>query len=353
VILQRYILRELISSFLFTFSAVLTICLVGSTFEVLRVFPMLGFSILAKMLPLGLGTMTSWVMMIASCTAGTLVYARLAADNEITAMRACGIHVGRIIAPGLLLGLLLTAGAYPLNEYIIPWTRHLRRLSIQQSPFQFLRLPPPGKQDLKIGTTRLCYTDYRDGRMERPVLLKFKDDKPVMEWFAPSGVILAQDRPIRVVMSRPRYRQIDAQGLETRFSAESDVTIPLEFEETSKGEWPLVEQPAEMLWAKVSATKEPALRNQILMQLHTRYAQSLAPLLLLLVSVPIGILVRRGSRLAGLGAAVPPLLVYIVGFFVFQGLGSDSRVHPILAAYAPDLFLAIPALFLMKGVSRG
>jgi lipopolysaccharide export LptBFGC system permease protein LptF len=353
VILQRYILRELISTFLFAFSAVLAICLVGSMFEVFRVFPNFGFTIMAKMLPLALGTMSSWVMLIASCTAGTLVYARLAADNEITAMRTCGIHIGRIVAPGLLLGLLLTAAAYPINEFVIPPARHHRRVSVQQSPFLFLRLPPPGKQDFRIGSARLCYTDFRDGRMEKPVLMKFKDDKLVMQWFAPSGTILAEDRPIRVVMSKPRYRQIDAQGHEELFSAESDMSIPLEPEETPKGEWPLTEQPADILWSKVLASNDPAFRNPILLQLHTRYAQSLAPLLLILVSVPIGILVRRGSRLAGLGAAVPPLMVYVVAFFIFQGLGSDNRANPLLAAYAPDLILGVPMLFLLKGVSHG
>ena len=94
------------------------------------------------------------------------------------------------------------------------------------------------------------------------------------------------------------------------------------------------------------------MRNQILMILHTRYASSLAPMLLVLVAMPIGILVQRGSRLAGLGAALPPLLIYFVSYFIFQGLGDKSRVHPILAAYAPDLFLGALAYLLLWGISR-
>lgn len=352
MILQRYILRELIAAFLFAFCTVLAICLVGSMFQVFRIFPGLGFAILAKTLPLVLGTMTSWVILVASCVAGTLVYARLAADNEITAMRVCGIHVGRIMAPGLLLGLSLTGVAYPLNEMVIPVTRHQRRVSFNQSTLQVLRFPPPGKQTFKIGSARLCYLDFRDGRMEKPALLMFNGDKLVMEWFAPQGSLLTTEAPPRVVMSKPRYRKIDAQGHEERFSAESDITIPLDFDTTEKLDWVLWEQPAEMLWANIAATKDPALRNPMIMTLHTRYAQSLAPFLLLLVSVPIGILVRRGTRLAGLGAAVPPLLVYVVSFFIFQGFGNGNRVHPLLAAYAPDLFLGLLGLLLLKGVSR-
>ena len=73
-----------------------------------------------------------------------------------------------------------------------------------------------------------------------------------------------------------------------------------------------------------------------------------------LVELPaeVGILVRRGSRLAGLGAALPPLLVYFVCYFVFQGLGDKNRISPLLAAYAPDLFLSVLAFFLLWGITR-
>jgi lipopolysaccharide export LptBFGC system permease protein LptF len=113
-----------------------------------------------------------------------------------------------------------------------------------------------------------------------------------------------------------------------------------------------VDQPDEILFDKIAAAKSRTVRNPLLLILHSRYATSLAPLLLVLVAVPIGILVRRGSRLAGLGAALPPLLIYLVSYFVFQGLGDKNRVHPILAAYAPDVFLAVLSSILLWGVAR-
>ena len=71
-----------------------------------------------------------------------------------------------------------------------------------------------------------------------------------------------------------------------------------------------------------------------------------------MVAMPIGILVKKGSRLAGLGASLPPLLVYLVCYFIFQGLGDKNRISPYLAAYGPDLFLAALALFLLWGIAR-
>jgi lipopolysaccharide export system permease protein len=359
MILQRYILRELIGSFLFAFFAVLAVCVIGTMFQVVRAFPGLGLEILAKALPLTVGSIATWVILVGACTSSTLVYARLAAENEITAMRACGIHAWRIIAPAVLLGLLLIGIAYPLNEIVVPTARHRKRASFREATLYALKFPPAGSQDFKIGLMRITYMDYRDGRMVGPTVSKYgvskktQEHKLVMECFAPSGAILVDGNQLSVVMTKPYGWEINEKGQQEQFSAGNDVTIPIPPEEIENLPRQLPDKPSQELWELYFKSKDRALRNQILLILHTRYAASLAPMLLVLVAMPIGILVQRGSRLAGLGAALPPLLIYFVCYFVFQGLGDKSRVPPLLAAYAPDLFLgALSSVLLWKIVQR-
>jgi lipopolysaccharide export system permease protein len=353
VILQRYILRELIGSFVFAFFTVLGVCLVGTMFQVFRSFPGLGFEALTKALPLAVGAMASWVLMVASCTSSTLVYARLAAENEITAMRTCGIHTWRIVSPAVLLGLMLVGLAYPLNEIVIPWTRWSKRLLFRDATPQILKTPQPGKQDFRIGSMRIRYTDYLEGRMQNPTLSQYnKNMELVQEWFAPSGAILADEEPMRVVLTKPRVWRLQPNGQEDRFSAENDLSVPLLTEDLNNIPRQPADQPADVLWEMLAGTKDRLVRARILTILHTRYASSLAPMLLILVAMPIGILVRKGSRLAGLGAALPPMLIYFVSYFIFQGLGDKNRVSPYVAAYAPDLFLGTVAIALLWGISR-
>ncbi len=353
MILQRYILRELLASFLFAFTVVLSVCLVGTMLQVFRTFPGLGFTIFMKALPLATGAMATWVILVASCTAGTLVYARLAAENEITAMRMCGIHTARILAPAVLLGLMLVGAAYPLNTIVVPWARHNRRLIFRDSTLQLLKIPPPGNQDFKIGTIRFSYLDYQDGRMKSPTVSRYnKDNQLVMEYFAPSGTIIA-DPPLRVVLSKPHGRQIDSKGREEDFQAESDVTIQLDPDKPEDVKRQPIDLPQEELWDLLNSSRTKGKsRNQIILFLNTRYAASFAPLLLVLVAVPIGILVRKGSRLAGLGAALPPLLMYFVAFFIFQGLGDKGRVSPLVASWAPDALLGVLSAALLSVTVR-
>jgi len=403
VILQRYILRELIASFVFAFFSVLAVCLVGTMFQVFRTFPGVGFEILSKALPLATGAMASWVMLVASCTSSTLVYARLAAENEITAMRTCGIHLWRMASPAVLLGLVLVQISYPLNETVVPYTRHNRRLAFRDSIVFALRQPPAGRQDFKIGAMSIFYEDFVDGRMIKPWITKFnlKEGSPLMQWFAPAGVINVKEvdgKPvIQVILSKPRVIQsgdptkdivhthdgrsiqgkindkgdeleIETKGGENKvklvtvrkdqvdriqrtpeevFSAENDLSVEIPTEDLEKLQRQPVDLPLDELWWKFYGTKDPKLRNFLLTIIHTRYASSLAPLLLVLVAMPVGIMVSRGSRLAGLGAALPPLLIYFISYFIFQGLGAKSRVPALMAAYAPDLFLGSLAMILL------
>ena len=352
MILERYIFRELLASFVFAFLCVLAVCLVGTMFQVFRSFPGLGFAILAQALPLAVGTMAFWVILVASSTSSTLVYARLAAENEITAMRACGIHAFRIIAPALLLGLGLVGISYPLNEYVVPWTRYAKRMAFRQSTIEALKAPPPGTQEFVVGLYRIHYTDYRDGRMIDPTISRLKDGAVIMEYFAPSGTILAATDPIQVMMSRPSFWRLTDKGRREDFTAGSDVTVDIPTKEFESAKPADQDIPSDELWPRVFEAKDRAARNRLLLILHGRYSSSLAPLLLVLVAVPIGILVRKGSRLAGLGAALPPLLIYFISYFIFQGLGEKNKLNPLLAAYAPDLFLGALALVLTIAVLR-
>jgi len=353
VILERYILRELMASFIFAFATVLAVCMVGTAFQVFRTFPGLGFAILATALPLATGAMACWVILVASSTSSTLVYARLAAENEITAMRACGIHTGRILAPALLLGLLLVCAAYPLNEIVVPWTRHAKRISFRQSTLEALRNPPPGAQDFIIGDYHIRYMDFRDGQMVEPTISKLsRNNVVVLDYYGKNGRVVSTNDPIRVAISNPTSWRINENGRQELFQAGSEVTVEIPIEAFENAQPQLQDQSSDELWQKYFSSKDRALRNPILLILHTRYASSFAPLLLVLVAVPIGILVRKGSRLAGLGASLPPLLIYLVSYFIFQGLGDKNRVHPVLAAYAPDLFLAMLASLLLSGVAR-
>lgn len=351
IILQRYILRELVTYFLFAFAAILGVFLVGATFQAFR--EGLGLAFLGKTLPMALGAMASWAVLVASCTSTTLVYGRMAAENEIDAMRMSGIHVGRVLAPALLFGVVLSGATYLLLEHVSPWAHLSRRRVVRESIRMLLKLPPPGPQKFQIGNYRLSYTDYLNGRMSRPFLMQFERGRLKRECHAVSGfAVVEEGKPPQVVMSRPTITLYHPDGKVDQMTAENDISTPLDMEDMSFFSRRSPDMSAAELLEYAERVQEPRRRADALTIYHVRHAQSLAPLLLMLVALPIGIFVKRASPMAGLGAALPPLLGYFVLFFICQGLGEKGRLPPEAAAYGPDAVLFVLSAILLWRVFR-
>src|SRR5487761_2727460 len=56
--------------------------------------------------------------------------------HELTAMRAAGLSLWRICRPSFAMGLLASAGAFALNEYVVPrstdWAEHIKSRYVQK-----------------------------------------------------------------------------------------------------------------------------------------------------------------------------------------------------------------------------
>ncbi len=78
--------------------------------EVLQILPYVLYSLLPITIP---ATMLLTV---------TVVYGRMAGDQELTAARAAGINLLSLIWPSLLMGATLSIGALLLTDQVIPWS---------------------------------------------------------------------------------------------------------------------------------------------------------------------------------------------------------------------------------------
>jgi lipopolysaccharide export system permease protein len=83
--------------------------------QVLAVIPLLIPSTLPYTLPA--------TTLFATC----VVYGRLAADNEILAIKAAGVNIMKVVWPGIFLGLVMSCVTQGLYYYVIPYTHLLLR----------------------------------------------------------------------------------------------------------------------------------------------------------------------------------------------------------------------------------
>src|SRR5260370_4434870 len=125
-ILHRMILMELLKVFSMSLLGITGILLMaGIVAEASQ--QGLGPMQLLTIIPLLIPSMLPYTIPATTLFATCVVYGRLAADNEILAIRAAGVNLLTVVWPGLLLGLVMSGVTMSLYYRTIPYTHHLLR----------------------------------------------------------------------------------------------------------------------------------------------------------------------------------------------------------------------------------
>ncbi|HEX9755797.1 MAG TPA: LptF/LptG family permease [Gemmatimonadales bacterium] len=121
-LLSRYLLRQLAAPFLFALGALTSMLLLNQIAK--RFGDLVGKglppAVIAEVLLLSLPFIVALTLPMAILVAVLYAFSHLAADNEITAMRANGISVAQLLRPVLVAGALLTAVNFLFIDQVLP-----------------------------------------------------------------------------------------------------------------------------------------------------------------------------------------------------------------------------------------
>jgi lipopolysaccharide export system permease protein len=125
-ILHRMILWELVKVFVMSLIGITGILLMaGIVAEASQ--QGLGPTQILEAIPLLIPSTLPYTIPATTLFAACVVYGRLAADNEILAIRAAGVNILKVVKPGLYLGLAMSIATMGLYYRIIPYTHLLLR----------------------------------------------------------------------------------------------------------------------------------------------------------------------------------------------------------------------------------
>ena len=125
-ILQTYILRQHLVPFLLGFGVVTFVFEMDVLFDYLDLIINRGVPALAvlQLFGLSLGFVVALSVPCAVLIATLMTFGRLSQDNEITALRAGGVHLFRAILPPLAAAGVLAVGLVLFNNYVYPDANH-------------------------------------------------------------------------------------------------------------------------------------------------------------------------------------------------------------------------------------
>ncbi len=277
----------------------------------------------------------------------------LARNNELTAMRACGVSTLQIARPLLAAAVALSIGIFAWNESVVPYCserfRHIDNVEIKKKPQKALL------DDQGIwfhGKAGIYSIEQFDARKETILGLTVYDFTPGFELRRLIEIPSARWSDGKWILETPVERSFDGGGnVETRSLTPSEFTLP----DPPQDLQVMQKEPDELNFSKLRRHIRELGRKGIdttepLVDLHLKLAVPFIPVAMVLIAVPLSTRNPRRRTLAtsaGIGLSVG--FSYWVLLALAVSLGHGGAIPPIVAAWTANIIFAVLGAFLFLG----
>jgi lipopolysaccharide export system permease protein len=387
--LQRMILGELVKVFFIALVVITGILLMAGIVAEASQQGLAPGQVLAA-IPLLVPSTLPYTIPATTLFAACIVYGRLAADNELLAIKSAGINPLKVVRPGFLFGLALTAGTLGLYYETIPYTHRLLRALIfhdaEELIYTMLR-----KQGV-INHPQLAYSMYVQGVRGKKLLapvIKRRDSQGKIDVVATAqeaGLHVDMEQKVLFVHMRNGVTST-ADGTRGYFVERTfDVALPRDFGaegqrrprdmtwqevldnrvETEEEKDRLLAlssvDAAQTLWQSLPWDFPPRLRElderlqtyrqQVLaleVELQMRVALSVGCLCFVLVGCPVGIWFSRSDYLSSfITCFLPIVVIYYPLMLCGTGMAKEGRLPAAPLVYGADALVALLGLVLFR-----
>jgi LPS export ABC transporter permease LptG len=290
---------------------------------------------------------------VAVLLAVLITFGVLSRRNETTAMKAGGVSLYRAAAPVFALGAIVSLLMFGMAELLLPPTKR-----VSNEDFNVIKGRPPQTGDpLKtrwiLGSDeRFYHYEYMDGTRGADAVTLYGlsvYDVDSETWslrdrlFANravwNGVSYDLERGWRRTLEpansfkefvEARTREIEPPSYFRQEQRDSDT---LGFGELRR---------------QIATLETLGLDVvQLRVQLHRKLAFPLVSLVMTVLGIPFAFVVARRGALYGVAASILIAIVYWACLAVFEALGNNALLPPVLAAWAPNLLFGSAGLYYM------
>lgn len=294
-------------------------------------------------------------------TAVLLVFGRMSADNEMIALRACGVSLFRICMPVLAVAIMLSLFTLWINTSVAPRAEQAMRDSIaKMARSNPSALFVPDEVVSQFRGKKIFVGGKEGDRLTDLTIIEQN------EWGAPQRITYAQEGRISaddakgalLLELRDAKFEQRREGEENNFGAirhgisvgEATVEIPLEdlVDEALRNR-PLRSYTLDELRRYLPTVEELPRRIAVLTEMSKRLSMSVACVAFALVAMPLGITAQRKETSVGFGISLALAFGYFFFVVLAEMLREDAAAYPYLLLWIPNLlFVGIGTWLLMR-----
>jgi LPS export ABC transporter permease LptG len=359
MILDDYVLRDFLVYLVMILATFLMLLLVFTLFELLadilrnQISPLVVGEYLVNVSPYFLYNMTPLGILLAVL----ITFGLMQRSNEVTAIKATGISIYRLIVPVLVASALLGMGLFFFDQLYLPHANKrqdaLRNL-IKGKPAQTY-LNPDRKWIFGQHSTIYYYQFFDSDRDQFGNLAAFQ--------FNPASFQLTH----RVYADRAHWeeklqRWVCTQGWERELRGPAiadyrtfDVATFAAFSELPTYFKKEVKQSSEMNYQELRRYIHDLQQSgfdvvRLRVQLQKKFAFPLITLVMAVLAIPFSLSAGKRGAIAGVAVAVGIAVVYWTVSGLFEAMGNVSQLPPMLAAWSPDLIFGLVGGYLILKV---
>lgn len=359
-ILNRYLFLELfppfaVNMFFFTF-----ILLISRILEITNMVVnyQAGLSIIFLMLFFSMPFFLAFVTPMSVMMAVLLTFLRLSSDNEITALKSCGVNPNRFLVPVTLFCLF----GWLLTTLITNWVMPRANLSFRDLTANL------AQSHIDAVIKERTFIDSFDGIMlyvsqvdlkNRALVDVFIEDQRSPEFkntiVAPRGKITTDPEAYKI-----RFKLFDGVINRVDLAAQSANAINFDTYEMSldlnklKNKTIQKSKPIDqMTWSELgrylkTIDKKNKRYYKAQMKYHEKMALPVACLALGLLALPLGLHAGAGKRSKGIVMGIILFLLYYVLLSVGWALGESGTLPPVVGMWAPNVLMTLTGVYFYR-----
>lgn len=288
-----------------------------------------------------------------ACLFGTLLgFGRLAADNELSAMRTSGISFFRIIRLPLIAGAAVAVLSFLVNEHLAPVATELSTRSFYQILYHSQTLPvEPNifRSDPVTGNTFYIQSVSPDGKsMQNVQIYQPARTVPYVKILtAKRAHIVGTD----IVLDHAVQATINGDGQISAVDVTAnELRIPLPMGDTGQNflsssfndtyTMNTTQLAQQIKFRKQTGQGGSDLAVQEL-TLGTKYAYPFAAFIAVILAVPLSVMFGKRGRLLGIVLSIVALFVYYGMVALAGAFGKNGALDPYLAAWLPNIVCGV------------
>jgi len=373
-ILNRYILIDYLILFFTALGLITFVMTVGSMLKAVDLMsrgisPMLIVRFFFQNIPYIL----SFSMPISILFSALLLFGRLSMDNEISAMKACGMSLWRLVSPLIVLSVLLTGICLYINCEVAPNAKYAnKKLLHSVGVDEPLKLLEEGRF-IKDFPNLMIYVGRKDGNQVKDVVAYETTDEGRIKRSvrAERGEIEADhiNKILRVSLYDGNLESPDMEDphdiSKTTYTPFKYIKLdPIDFNELLKDDkmrikdsYMTIDQLIDRIrnverdFPMLSTSDQARHRSDLTVEANRRISTALACFTFMLIGIPLGVKSHRKETSAGMVISLVIVFFYYLFIVLAKALADYPTMQPNLVLWLPMLGTQILGLILIRRAS--